>query len=219
MLLDDDFDRTERDDAKEQVGGGWATNSRARAKGHKQVDLVGHDGGGAIHITMHAEADHGVSVRRDLPNPYENGTLTLRFKLPQGGDLGVDLADLTDKSVHAGHLLIVRVRPTKVELRDHKAGGMNKASGLWDRKKAKALTAADRQTLKDTVKLIPRKTAPGEWHTLAMTTTDDLLSVSIDGETVGELKSPGVAHPTKRTVRLAVNSEAWVDDVKVVAAE
>ena len=213
-LLSDDFDRTEADDAKEQVGGGWNTNSKSRAKGYKQVDLDG----GAIHITRHAEADHGVSVRRDLPNPYENGTVSLRFRLPKGGDLGVDIADLSDKSVHAGHLLIVRVRPTKVELRDHKAGGMNKASGLWDRKKTKALTAADRQTLKDTVKLIPRRTAPGQWHTLSMSTTGDLLTVSVDGEKVGELKSPGIGHPTKRTVRLAVNSEAWVDDVKVVAA-
>ena len=217
MLLADDFDRTEADDAKEQVGGGWATNSKGRAKGHKQVDLVEHDGGGAIHITMHPEADHGVSVRRDLPKPYENGTLTLRFQLPKGGDLGVDLADLKEKSVHAGHLLIVRVRPTKVGLRDHKAGGME--LGLRDRRKAKTLTAADKQTLKDTVKLIPRRTAPGQWHTLSMTTTGDVLSVSIDGEKVGELKSPGIGHPTKRTVRLAVNSEAWVDDVKVVAAK
>ena len=219
VLLADDFDRAETDDTEEQVGGGWATNSKSRAKGHKQVDLVGHDGGGAVHITMHPEADHGVSVRRDLPKPYENGTLTLRFQLPKGGDLGVDIADMQEKSVHAGHLLIVRVRPDKVELRDHKAGGMNKASALWDRKKTKALTAADRQALKDTVKMIPRKTAPGEWHTLSMTTAGDLLTVSIDGETVGELKSPGIGHPTKRTVRLAVNSEAWVDDVKVVAAK
>ncbi|MEM9701299.1 MAG: hypothetical protein AAF907_02495, partial [Planctomycetota bacterium] len=62
VLLHDEFDRAEQDDSKEQVGGGWRTNSKARANGHKQVDLVERDGGGAMHIVMHPSADHGVSV-------------------------------------------------------------------------------------------------------------------------------------------------------------
>ena len=216
VLLEDDFDRTERDDAKEQVGGGWATNSKSRAGGHKQVDLIEGDGGGAIHVTMHPTADHGVSVRHDLSAPYADGTLTLRFKLPPGGDLGVDLADMRENSVHAGHLLLVRVRPNRVELRDHKAGLMNLARR--ERRLSNALTPEDEQVLKDTVTRFPADLAVNQWHTLSMTTAGDVLSVAIDGEPVGRLKSAGIAHPTKRTVRLAVNSEAWVDDVKVVAA-
>ena len=148
---------------------------------------------------------------------YADGTLTLRFKLPPKGDLGIDLADLKEKSVHAGHLLLVRVRTTGVELRDHKAGGMNLARR--ERRLNKSQTPEDQRVNKATMKKIPKRVAPNEWHTLTMTTADDRLSVAIDGEPVGELKSPGIAHPTKRTVRIAVNSEAWVDDLKLVAAE
>ena len=186
-------------------------------EGNKQVDLVATDGGGgAIHVVKHAEADHGVSIRHDVP-AYRDGTLSLKFKLPPRGDLGIDIADLKEKSVHAGHLLIVRVRPAKVELRDHKTGGMDLA--VRDRRKAGTLTAADRAMLKTRVTLVDRSTAPNQWHTLSFTTAGDVLSVSIDGEKVGELTSPGIGHPTKRTVRIAVNSEAWVDDLKLVAAE
>jgi hypothetical protein len=38
----------------------------------------------------------------------------------------------------------------------------------------------------------------------------------IDGQAVGQLQSEGIAHPTKTRLRLAVNQQAWVDDVKVV---
>jgi hypothetical protein len=44
---------------------------------------------------------------------------------------------------------------------------------------------------------------------------DDALSVTINGMAVGTLKSPGIAHPTKRTLRLAVPRNAVVDDVKI----
>ncbi|NNJ27075.1 family 16 glycoside hydrolase [Alienimonas chondri] len=214
VLLEDDFNRAEKDDAKEQVGGGWGTNSKSRAKGNKQVDLVEHDGGGALHITMHPEADHGVSVRHDV-SAWKDGTLTLRFKLPPKGDLGIDLADLQEKSVHAGHLLIVRVKPDVVELRDHKAGGMDLARR--ERRQAGTVTADDKQVMKDTVLRVKTAVAPNEWHTLTITTTGDVLSVSIDDKPVGELNSSGIGHPTKRTIRIAVNSECWVDDLKLVA--
>jgi hypothetical protein len=45
--------------------------------------------------------------------------------------------------------------------------------------------------------------------------TGDTLSASIDGQLVGTFSSPGIAHPTKRTLRLAVARNAVVDDVKI----
>jgi hypothetical protein len=45
--------------------------------------------------------------------------------------------------------------------------------------------------------------------------TGDRLSVSIDGQDVGSHRAPGIAHPTKRTLRLAVPRNAVVDDVKL----
>ena len=49
VLLQDDVERTEKNDAVEQVGNGWSTNSRTRAKGNKQVDLKD----GAMYIFRH----------------------------------------------------------------------------------------------------------------------------------------------------------------------
>ena len=43
----------------------------------------------------------------------------------------------------------------------------------------------------------------------------DELSVMIDGQPMGTFKSPGIAHPTKRMLRLAVPRNAVVDDVKI----
>ena len=41
------------------------------------------------------------------------------------------------------------------------------------------------------------------------------MSVDIDGRDVGEFQSPGIAHPTKRRLRLSVAKTAVVDDLLV----
>ena len=45
------------------------------------------------------------------------------------------------------------------------------------------------------------------------------MYVKIDGREIGRLVSPGIGHETKRWIRLAVNTEAWVDDVMVAVPE
>ncbi|MBL7181904.1 MAG: hypothetical protein ISS75_02370, partial [Pirellulales bacterium] len=58
IIFQDRFDRTEGNASKENPGNGWGTNSKARAKGEKQVFLRD----GAMFIKRAAVADHGVSV-------------------------------------------------------------------------------------------------------------------------------------------------------------
>ncbi|MEQ8785350.1 MAG: hypothetical protein RIC55_03590 [Pirellulaceae bacterium] len=52
-------------------------------------------------------------------------------------------------------------------------------------------------------------------HTLHVVVSGDVMRAKVDGRPVGEFKSEGIAHPTKRMITLAVNKSAWVDDVKV----
>ena len=52
-------------------------------------------------------------------------------------------------------------------------------------------------------------------HDLLVTVKGATLTVAIDGKEVGRLSSEGIAHPTKRTLRLAVPRNAVVDDVKI----
>jgi hypothetical protein len=55
----------------------------------------------------------------------------------------------------------------------------------------------------------------GQWHDLEVTIAGAEVSVSVDGKPVGSLSSPGIAHPTKRQLRLAVPRNAVVDDLRI----
>ncbi len=77
------------------------------------------------------------------------------------------------------------------------------------------LTADQQQALVGKDKKIPATLAVGEWHDLLVKISGDELTVTVDGQLMGTLKSPGIAHPTKKMLRLAVPRNAVVDDVKI----
>lgn len=208
VILEDGFDRQEADPEQEQVGGGWSTNSKSRAKGVKQVDLVD----GAMHITKAEVADHGVSVTHEAA--FQDAIIRLRFKLGAGDDLGINIADMNEKSVHAGHICMAKVRPKNVEIVDLKTGRMNLKTR--ERKLADELTPEDQKRIKSRSKFFPVDLSLDEWHELEVQVAGETMSVSIDGQQVGQFASVGIGHPTKSRLRLAVNKSAWVDDVKIV---
>ena len=207
ILLEDSFDREEAEPGKEQVGNGWGTNSRTRARGTKQVDLAD----GAMHVTKADVADHGVSVFHDVE--FRDATIQLRFKLGAKDDLGINIADMNEKSVHAGHICVARIRLKTVELTDLKTGRMNLA--LRQRRLDDRLTAEDRKAIAKTSKSVDVDLTADEWHALTVQIRTDTMQVSIDRQLVGEFSSEGIAHPTKRRLRLAVNKSAWIDDVEI----
>ncbi|WP_235908387.1 family 16 glycoside hydrolase [Roseiconus nitratireducens] len=206
-LLEDHFERSEQNDQEEQVGNGWGTNSASRAKGNKQVDLVD----GALKITRHPVADHGVSVVHDLE--FKDATISLRFRIGEGDQLGINIADMKEKSVHAGHLCVAKIRLNKLTLMDLKTGRMNLETR--DRSKAGKLTAEDRKRIAAKQKEFPLQLSADTWHDLQVDLKGETMTVQIDGSTVGQFLSPGIGHPTKSRLRLAVEKQAWVDDVTV----
>ncbi len=207
LLFEDDFERVEADDAKEQLGNGWETNSKKRAKGNKQVDLKD----GALWITRHPVADHGVSVVKDVD--FRNAQIEMKFRLSKGDDLGINLADMKEKSVHAGHICVARVRLNKVDITDLKTGPMN----LENRnlKLAGKLTKQQKNAIGKKTKTIPVKLDADVWHTLLIKVQGDQMSVQIDGVDVGDFRSPGIDHATKRRLRLSVGKSAVVDDLSI----
>lgn len=209
LVFEDDFERTESQELKDEPGKGWGTNSKSRAKGHKQVDLKD----GAMRIFIHAEADHAVSVTQ--PFEFKNGAVTLRFMLEEAQDsLGLNFADLAFKEVHAGHLFAARISTKNVLFQDLKTGNMR--LDIREARQAKAkLTEEQQQALKGKEKTVPFVVAAGKWHDLVVAVTGDRLSVSIDGQDVASHSAPGIAHATKRTLRLAVPRNAVVDEVKL----
>ena len=211
VLFQDQFERTEKDQEKEQPGNGWGTNSKTRAKGVKQVFL----GDGKMHIKRAAVADHGVSVTQDVS--FRNAQITLRFMVPKNGDLGINIADMNEKSVHAGHICMARIKPTSLEIVDLKTGRMKKE--MHEKNKAKQLTKAEKAQIARKSIVLPLKLKTGIWHDLEILIIDDTMTVKIDARKIGSMTSPGIAHETKRRIRLAVNTEAWVDDITISAIE
>lgn len=209
IIFQDDFARNASQEKTDEPGNGWSTNSKGRAKGNKQVDLRD----GAMYISIHAEADHAVSVTH--PAAFTNGAVALRFKLEDARDsLGLDFADLEDKSVHAGHLFAARVSAKQVLLQDLKTGTM-RLDVHTARKAKQKLTDEQQKALTGKQKTVPQTIALQHWHDLLVKVAGDELSVSIDGKAVGTFKSPGIAHPTKRVLRLAVPRNVAVDDVRI----
>lgn len=209
LVFQDDFNRNEAQETTDAPGNGWGTNSKARAKGHKQVDLRD----GALHIFIHAEADHAVSVTHAAE--FADGAVALRFKLEDPRDsLGLDFADLGRKDVHAGHLFAARISPKQVLLQDLATGNM-RLDIRTARQAKQPLNAEQKSALAGKEKKLPADLAVGTWHDLLVKISGDELSVTIDGRPVGKLNAPGIAHPTKRVLRLAVPRNAVVDDVKI----
>jgi hypothetical protein len=213
LIFQDDFGRNESQELADEPGNGWGTNSKSRAKGHKQVDLRE----GAMYIFTHPEADHAASVTH--PAEFINGTLRMRFMLEESRDsLGLDFADPQCKEVHAGHLFAARVSAKDVVLQDLKTGNMR--LDIREARQAKqALTAEQQAALKGKNQSTPHATTVGKWHELEVTVQNDRLSISLDGQPVASHASPGIAHPNKRLLRLAVPRNAVVDDIKIWRAE
>lgn len=207
LLVSDEFSRDEATPGKEDIGNGWTSNSGWRAKGHQQVDLID----GVMHVTKHAEADHGVAIFHDVA--FQDGIVELRFKLGEGDDLGVDFVDRELKTVHAGHLCMARVTNKNLTITDSKTGGMDLK--IQERRKAGDKSPDLAALLKTKTKSFKIDLQPGTWHTMHITVAGDTMSVKIDGKETGAFSSEGIAHPTKRMITLAVNKSADVDDVKV----
>jgi hypothetical protein len=209
LIFEDDFERSESQEEKDEPGNGWGTNSKSRAQGEKQVDLRG----GAMYIYLSEKADHGVSVTQAVE--FTDGAVSMRFMLEDEKDsLGLNFADPKFKEVHAGHLFAARISTKQVLLEDLKTGKMGNefynarktGGGLSDEQKKVLLT-------KDTK--IPNKLETGKWYDLLVEVKGDTLTATIDGKEVGSFSSEGIAHPTKRMLRLAVPKNAVVDDVKI----
>jgi hypothetical protein len=209
LIFQDDFARNEAQEKTDDPGNGWSTNSKSRAKGNKQVDLRD----GALHIFISPEADHAVSVIHAAE--FTDGAVAMRFKLEDSRDqLGLNFADPQCKEVHAGHLFAARVNAKQVLFQDLKTGNMRLDIRTARTAKEK-LTDEQQQALKGKEKTVPNPIALNQWHDLLVRVSGDELFVTIDGKLVGTHKSPGIAHPTKRLLRVSVPRNAIIDDVKI----
>ena len=209
LVFMDSFDRSESQEKIDDPGKGWETNSAHRAQGDKQVDLKD----GAMYIKLSPLADHAVSVTH--PFEFTNGSVSLRFLLENEEDsLGLNFADLRFKGVHAGHLFVARIYSKCIELTDLKTGNMRK--DIREARKAKKLlTLEQNDAIKGKSIRFPQQTPIGKWNKVLITVRGKELSLTLNDKFVGSLKSAGIAHSTKRLLRLSVPKNVIVDDVQL----
>ncbi|MGA0133003.1 MAG: hypothetical protein ACO3ND_01430 [Opitutales bacterium] len=207
LVFSDDFERAESQELKDEPGNGWKTSSSWSAKGNKEVDLRD----GTLHVYIHPEAIHAVDVGHDFL--FNDGTATMRFKFHEAKDtLMLNFADLTLKEVHAGHLCATTFGVKKTTLQDMKTGVMNLK--YYAARKAGNLSKEDQELLRTKSKSFPFEIAVGEWHSLNVTIAGDTMTASVDGRPVGSFSSPGIAHESKRALRLLVSNKVTLDDVR-----
>lgn len=207
LLFSDDFDRDEATADKEDIGLGWTTNSAWRAPGKKQVDLRE----GALFGATHPDAGHALVLFH--PAELKNGEVEFRFMMDASHGIGVEFADPDCKTVHAGHLCMVRIGGGNLTISDLKTGNMD----LKIRQRRKAGEKSDELTslLKTKTKSFPIKIRSAQWHTLRFSVRDATLTAMLDGEEIGSFRSEGMAHPTKKQLRINIPKSAAIDDVKI----
>lgn len=207
LIFEDRFDRSEADDSKEQLGNGWVTNSKRRAQGVKQGDLKD----GMLVITMASVADHGVSIKHDAP--FDDGVVRVRFRIHDGKGIGFNFNDPACKSSHAGHICHVGVKPGAVDLRDGKTGIFEKSI------RARRLAGASKEEIARLTKgrfaHAKADVETGRWYEMTIVIRGDEMTVWIDGQQTGRLKSPGIDHEVKQNIAFAVSGTADVDDLRI----
>jgi hypothetical protein len=207
-LFEDSFDRADADDV-DDLGDSWETNSKSRAEGDKQTDLVE----GAMVITISPRADHGVSVVHHTVDTYEDAVTYVKMKLEEGESLKLAFNDRDFKEVHAGHINGTTITPTKVTLADEREGRFSATAVKLKEdpsKKAEltALTKAYERSFDLDLEI-------GEWHDVVVVHDGGVMTVWIDGDEVGSYESPGFGHETKRQFVFAVPQRATVDDLRI----
>ncbi len=207
LIFVDDFERVESQELKDEPGNNWTTSSNKTAQGHKQVDLVD----GTLHIWMHESANHATAVRHELG--FKDGSVGLKFLLTSDQDeLKLNFADLSLKTVWAGHLFDVVVRTNEIIFEDKKTGDMN----LKIRKSIleKSLTKTQKESLKSKTHKTPYALEINKWHELLVHINKSKVEVEIGGTKVGEFMSEGFNHNNKALLRLLVPNQVYIDDVK-----
>ena len=98
---------------------------------------------------------------------------------------------MKEKSVHAGHICMARIRSNNVEIIDLKTGRMKKEHR--EIRQAKKETPELKKLLAGKTKRFKANVASNEWHDLEVI-TGETMQVSIDGKKIGSFESAGIAH-------------------------
>ena len=208
LLFADDFNRAETAPNVDALGNGWTTNSPWRADNRKQAFMSD----GMMWIKTAEGASHGAAIFHDFVGVFRDGAIQVRFRMTLGDSISVEFADPECKEVHAGHISNAVIDQKGITLKDLKAG--NQSLAVAKRREKEGLTPELKALLQSKNVTFPFQPTEGKWHLLTLVTRGDLFRVSVDDQLVGELKSEGIAHPTKRKLIIGASRSPQLDDIK-----
>ncbi|MDA0349084.1 MAG: DUF1080 domain-containing protein [Verrucomicrobia bacterium] len=153
---------------------------------------------------------HGAVIRKELP--FGDLDMEIDFRFSGGSRFNWVIDDKNEKSVHAGHICRLSISPNSLKISDDKTGGMNLE--VRAQRQDEHLSEKKKQSLEDllqktssSAKLALEK---GQWYRLRVRIQGDLMEAYIDSKLVANLRSPGIAHPTKTKFGPTVN-DATID--------
>lgn len=212
LVFHDDFNRSETDDSKEQLGKQWVTNSAKRAQGAKQADLKD----GTLVIAMAKTANHSTSIRHDIA--IDDGVIKFKLQIFDKQGLKFNFNDPSATNVTwAGHIARVVFKPGSIQIQDDMTGVFDlkvreKRQNNDLSKAEKAELAAFLKSKQSTFKA-PVQT--GQWHEATIVFLGPKVEVYLDGKSIGSFSSPGLDHKVKQNFALGVSGKVTVDDINV----
>lgn len=160
--------------------------------------------------------DHGAVGR--VYRPMKNVIVEFKFKLDGSTGFNAVFDDKNHKGSHAGHICRVAFAPKQVRLGDDKEGVMR--NDIFEMRKDPAKKKEAEQLLIGRGAVTNITLDPEPWHSVTITILGDHLHVTLDGQPVGDLTSPGIAHETKQSFHFTVNGPGVLfDDVRIRAVK
>ncbi|MGA9639464.1 hypothetical protein [Flavobacterium sp.] len=209
LIFEDNFNREEKNDALEDLGLGWQTNSKARASGHKQADLRE----GVLFIEKYKNADHSTSILHAAP--FDDGIVKVKFNMHSSKGFKLNFNDPKAKELsHAGHIAQVSVTPLEISVMDQLTGIFSMA--IYEKRKAGMDKNETQALIKDKTQNYPVQLSLNQWYEITILFEKETLSVWIDDKFMGAFKSTGFDHSVKENIAFSLASaSASFDDLKI----
>jgi hypothetical protein len=161
-------------------------------------------------------ADHGAVGR--VNRPMKNVIVAFKFKLDGSTSFNAVFDDHEFKGSHAGHICRVAFGTKQIVLGDDKEGLMR--NDIFAMRKDPSRKAESAQLIAGRSSAVSVNLDPTEWHRAKIEIVGDQMRVSCDDQPIGVLKSPGLAHETKRSFHFTVGGKGVLfDDVQIWKAK
>jgi hypothetical protein len=146
-------------------------------------------------------ADHGAVGR--VHRPMKDVVVEFKFSLEGSTTFNVVFDDRKWKSSHAGHICRVAFTPKAIRLGDDKEGIMR--NDIFAMRRDPARKAEAKRLLEGRSSSARATLEQEKWHLVGIEIVGDQMRVSLDGQAIGYLRSPGIAHDTKSSFHFTVN--------------